>query len=200
MKTNKSTATQPDVHHSTIAILQTTRFGDLIQTAQAINELKSQYPHYRVVLISRMQFGKPLEFIFRSLVDKFYYLDTKSIFQNESPLTGLNGFLNSIRVESIDVLVNLSFSKSSAYLASLISAQHKVGARIDATNRMCIDDKWSQMLFSTVMRGGLNPFSLVDLFRNIIGLRATATQNTKRSEDKNKNIIIHPFASQERKS
>src|SRR3989338_5586204 len=57
------------------------------------------------------------------------------------------------------------------------------------------------MLFSTVMRGSLNPFSLVDLFRNIIGIKPTSKAVTGiLSGDKKKNVVIHPFASQERKA
>lgn len=207
MKTNNSFVTKPQSHHSTIAIMQTTRFGDLIQTAQAISDLKTQYPQYRVVLIARSQFARPLDFVFQNLVDKTYYLDTKSIFQNSETnglahtVHSLDTFLHNIKNETIDVLVNLSFSKSSAYLASLITSQHKIGAHYDLSNRMCISDKWSQMLFSTVMRGSLNPYSLVDLFRNIIGIKPTAkAQNDLDFSNKKKNIVIHPFASQERKS
>lgn len=207
MRTNNSFATRPQAHHSTIAILQTTRFGDLIQTAQAISELKIQYPQYRVVLIARSQFARPLDFAFQNLVDKTYYLDTKSIFQNAetnglaNTVRAIDIFLHDIKSETIDVLVNLSFSKSSAYLTSLINSQHKIGAYYNLSNKMCIDDKWSQMLFSTVMRGSLNPFSLVDLFRNIIGIKPTAKAVTGiPSSDKKKNVVIHPFASQERKA
>jgi ADP-heptose:LPS heptosyltransferase len=207
MKKNNITVSQINMHHSTIAILQTTRFGDLIQTAQAISDLKIQYPHYRIVLIARNQFAKPLEFIFTKLVDKIYYLDTKTIFQDSETkgltptLHSLNQFLFQISEETIDVLINLSFSKSSAYLASLISASNKTGSFIDRNNRMCINDKWSQMLFATVMRGNLNPFSLVDLFRNIIGIKPEPRASiTQAFNIKKKNIVIHPFASQERKA
>ena len=209
MKMNNSSAPKADTTHSTIAILQTTRFGDLIQTAQAISDLKTQFPHYRIILIARSQFAKPLEFIFNKLVDKTYFLDTKSIFQNaelnglSTTLLNLEAFLHQLKTESIDVLVNLSFSKSSAYLSSLITSHHKIGAHFDFNNRMCINDKWSQMLFSTVMRGNLNPYSLVDLFRNIIGIKAIEKKEKSTVvllANKKKNIVIHPFASQERKS
>jgi ADP-heptose:LPS heptosyltransferase len=207
MRTNNSVVTKTITSRSTIAILQTTRFGDLIQTAQAISELKIQYPDYRVLLIARTQFIKPLEFLFKNLVDTIYHIDTKSIFQNSEvnglapSIHSLDLFLNQINKEQIDVLVNLSFSKSSAYLSTLISSQHKIGAFFDLNNKMCINDKWSQMLFATVMRGSLNPFSLVDLFRNIIGIKAAAQiSKTVSAHERKKNIVIHPFASQERKN
>lgn len=196
----------PERQVPTLAILQMTRFGDLIQTAQAVEDLRKSHPEYRVILIARSQFAKPLEFYLKRVFTQIYYLDTKKIFEN-SEVSGLrpsidsiNSFLGELSQESIDVLINLSFSKTSAYLASLIKSQHKIGTYYDYDNKMCINDKWSQIVFSTVMRGALNPFAVVDLFKNIIGIRSTETRPAPASVARNNTIIIHPFASQERKA
>ena len=101
---------------STVAILQLTRFGDLIQTAQAVEELRKNHPEYRVILIGRAQFAKPLEFILKTMFDKIYYLDTKKIFDHSEiegargSLNNLNFFLSDISSENIEVLINLSFN------------------------------------------------------------------------------------------
>lgn len=156
---------------TTLAIIQLTRFGDLLQTAQAVEELKRNHPGYRVVLIARTQFSKPLDFILKNIFDKTYHLDTRKIFDNSevvgvsSALDHLNSFINEIASERIEILINLSFSKSSAYLSSLIKSQHKIGMYFDFNNKLQINDKWSQFVFSTVTRGPLNPYSLVDLFK-----------------------------------
>lgn len=209
MKANSSNANVLNPVQKTMALLQLTRFGDVIQTVQAIANFKKNYPQYRLVLIARSQFAKPLNFLLKEHVDHVYYLDTKNIFRDSetkglnNSLNLLNEFLNEIKQESIDVLVNLSFSKSSCYLSSLIPSNHKVGPYYDFTNKMVITDKWSQMLYSTVMRGNYNPYSLVDLFRNIIGIKEDQKQKKNLSlvkVEKRKNIVIHPFASQERKS
>jgi hypothetical protein len=58
------------------------------------------------------------------------------------------------------------------------------------------------MLYSTVMRGAFNPYSLVDLFKNIIGIKEENNKSKKLSivkNEKKKNIVVHPFASSERK-
>lgn len=206
MKVSNKEATAIDTKSATIAILQLTRFGDLIQTTQAIKGLRESYPGYRIILIARSQFSKPLNFILSESFDKIYHLDTASIFHNtqtdglKPAAEGLNNFLAGLNTERINVLINLSFSKSSSYLSSLIQAEHKVGPFYDFNNKLQINDKWSQVLYSTVMRGSLNPFSLVDLFRNIIGLKAPE-ENKKASLQDRKNVIIcHPFASSERKS
>lgn len=202
--TNKT----PQAFQKTIAILQVTRFGDLIQTYQAVQNLKSNYPQYRVILIGRSQFVNPLSFILKKAFDEVYSLDTKKIFNDHETmgvgpsLNQLNAFLNTIKTESIEVLINLSFSKSSSYLMSLIPSTHKIGPYYDFSNRLVINDKWSQMLYATVMRGASNPFSLVDLFKNIVGIKDNGSKKSHLSlvkNDRRKNIIVHPFASQERK-
>jgi len=180
MKANNNTGRipEPELQVPTLAILQLTRFGDLIQTVQAVEDLKKSHPEYRVILIARTQFAKPLEFLLKRVFTKIYYLDTKKIFEHaevqglKSSFDNINSFLGEMSQESIDVLINLSFSKSSAYLASLIKSQHKIGTYFDYSNKMCINDKWSQIVYSTVMRGALNPYSVVDLFKNIIGIRS----------------------------
>lgn len=198
---------EPENYTTTLAIVQLTRFGDLIQTAQAVEELRRNHPEYRVILIARSQFAKPLDFILKKSFDKTYCLDSSKLFAN-SEIDGLkastlsmNQFLNEIASESIEVLINLSFSKSSAYLSSLIKSQHKIGSFFDFNNKMLINDKWSQLLFATVMRGSLNPFALVDLFKNIIGVKSVEQKETPTNlKNRANTVVVHPFASQERKA
>ncbi len=201
----KEEVQSPKKHIHTIAIVQLTRIGDLIQTAQSVADLKLLHPEYRLVLIARSQFAKPLEFLLEKYFDKIYYLNSSILgFSSadgslkKATLT-LDVFFQEIKQERIDALINLSFSKTSAYLCSCITATHKIGSYYDSNNRQQINDKWSQMLFSTVMRGDLNPFSLVDLFKNIIGIKPINPKEIEPVASKTPSIILHPFASSERK-
>jgi len=204
---NKNPSPQVDQPTATLCIVQMTRFGDIIQTAQAVEELRNSHPQYRIILIARSQFAKPLEFLLRKNFDKVYLIDTKKIFNNsevsgiKGSLATLNEFLSEISSENIDVLINLSFSKSSSYLATLISSKHKIGTFFDLSNKIQINDKWSQLVYSTVMRGSLNPFSIVDIFKNIIGIKSSKKNpHSRLMSARNNTIIMHPFASQERKA
>lgn len=203
MKANSVTQSS----HPTIAIVQLTRLGDLIQTVQAVQNFKITHPNYRLVLIARSQFARPLNYLLKNYFDQIYTLDTQTIFQDHQTtglsksLNGLNTFLNEIKSEKIDALINLSFSKSSSYLTSLIPAQYKIGSYYDHSNKIVMNDKWSQILYSTVMRGSLNPYSLVDLFKNIIGIKHTEAAAPEVNLNARANlIVIHPFASSERKA
>ncbi len=212
MKTNNTPripANEKSPHTATLGILQLNRFGDLIQTLQAVEELKKSHPHYRIILIGRSQFTKPLDFLLSKSFHGVYHLDSRKIFDSsevnglKNSIGELNQFLKTLELENINALVNLSFSKSSSYLASVIKSQHKIGPFFDFSNKMQINDKWSQILYATVMRGSLNPYSLVDLFRNIIGIKASPASvktGPSLSLTRTSNIVIHPFASHERKA
>ena len=200
-----SSATQSG--HPTIAILQFSRLVDIIQTVQAVQNFKTTHPNYRLVLIGRSQFTKPLNFLLNKYFDQIYNFDTQVIFQDHQTaglsksLNSLNNFLNEIKSEKIDALINLSFSKSSSYMASIIPAQYKIGSYYDFNNKIVINDKWSQILYSTVMHGSLNPYSLVDLFKNIIGIKHTdVTEPSVNLSSRANLIVVHPFASSERKA
>ena len=199
---NKAIGLKP----KTLAIIQLARFGDIIQTSQAAEEVKRCHPELRLILIVRLQFAKPLDFILKKNFDKIYYLDTSKIFF-ESETNGiknsksaLDQFLSEVDSESITALINFSFSKSSSYLSSVIKSEHKIGSFFDANNKMQINDKWSQLLFATVMRGPLNPFALVDLFKNIVGIKSLGQPSSEPLHPRSNTIIIHPFSSHERKS
>jgi hypothetical protein len=56
------------------------------------------------------------------------------------------------------------------------------------------------MIFATVMRGPLNPYSLVDLFKNIIGVKPHEHSVLLTDQKRSSTIIVHPFASLDRKS
>lgn len=187
----------------TLAILQITRLGDLLQTVHAIKDVKQTCKKLRLILVARKQFAKPLNFLISRYFDKIIYLDMRPCtLKNNASLSdirkNLQATLHEIGQENIDVLVNLSFSKSSSYLCSLIKSSHYLGPISDHAEKLSICDKWSQFVYSTVMQGALNPFSLTDIFRHIVGAKGESPF-IKQKNLPIKQIIIHPFASIDKK-
>ena len=164
----------PETAKKEIAIVQITRIGDILQTCHAVRLLKVNHPEYNVTLIARKQFAAPVLFLINQIFDDVHLLDFK---RSINLGDGFNGSLENIREYIKDInkkkysaSINLSFSKTSSYLHTLINSDHKIGPYYNDVNSKVIHDKWSQYLYSTVMRGDLNPFNLVDLFSNIIGV------------------------------
>ncbi len=193
----------------TLALIQITRIGDIIQTLHTAKAIKKFHTDYRVVLICRESMGKPLNFILKDTFDEVYYIPTKNYKQMSENyslrevINSFDGFLHNLNSkESISALINLSCSRTSNYLSSVIHANFKIGPYMNSQNIMQINDKWSTFLYSHVLTGANNPYSLVDLFKNIVGVQAHKPQidkNSKPKSPKQKTIIIHPFASQDRK-
>lgn len=187
-----------------MTILQLNRIGDIVQTAQMVRLLKEEHGDIEIALVARKQFANPVRFLLDGLFDDVFIIDTDEIFRNTSPLTlsgvrkKLSKFIAHVNAKPSHVSINLTFSKSSNYLHSLINSTHKVGPYYNKQAEVKIEDKWSQYLYATVMRGDMNPFNLVDLFKSIVGVKAKAKNNTEKLKTKN-TILIHPFASQDRK-
>ncbi|MCK5882249.1 MAG: glycosyltransferase family 9 protein [Bacteriovoracaceae bacterium] len=185
-----------------ICIIQLTRIGDVLQTYQACLTVRNDYPETKLTLVARKQFAAPLKFLLDDVFHSIIYIDEEKILGDHSSLADsieqLKKLTSEINAVGVDVIVNLSFSKVSAYLSSLINSKFKLGMCCNQNAEITISDKWSQYVYSTVMTGPLNPFSLVDIFRSIVG----ANQSVQKAKKKKTNnlITIHPFASLRKKT
>jgi ADP-heptose:LPS heptosyltransferase len=184
-----------------ILIVQVTRIGDIIQTYQAAKQLKFENPDVKLYLLGRTNFAKPLRFLLDEVFEEVFYLDTK-FYTNTNSLEDsqarVHSLITTLNSYDFDCAINLSFSKVSAYLMSSITTRIKLGNRYNLDGDISIKDPWSQFVFSNTMRGTLNPFNLVDIYKNILGAKGfeAILPVHKPTLD---NIVVHPFASQKRK-
>lgn len=188
----------------TIALIQLTRIGDLVQTLIACKPLREQHPDVRLILIARPQFYSGIKFLLDEVFDEIYSFDPKVLIQDnlDRSKEEVKRLVSRLSVENISALINCTYSKPSAYLCQLIKADHKLGPWYDEHNNLRINDPWSQFVYSNVLETTLNPFNLVDLFKKIIGIRAEEKSQVTKEPPHNSRahkITIHPFASASRK-
>lgn len=191
-------------HKKTICVLQVTRIGDVLQTIRALLSFKNENPDIRLIFVGRKRFCKQIEIYLKSVFDEIFLFEVDEFFDLKNPNLDdckkrIQNFINEVNHLPIDALVNLSFSKSSEYLAKLIPATNRIGFFRDEKSNLVIKDKWSQYVFSNIMANNLNTFNLVDVFRNMVGLKIPFF-STRLPEAKGNNIIVHPFASSKRKA
>ena len=185
-----------------IGIIQLTRIGDVIQTLQAAKQLKKDHPEAQLHLVARKQMAAGLAFLLDEVFESVLYLDVKEIipsrdFPLESALAKTKEFTDQISALGLDVLINLSFNKSSSYLTAISKARFKMGVTRNEMNQLVVNDKWSQYVYSSVMNSTLNPFNLVDIFKFILGAKTfSPTYEERKRENK---IVLHPFASTKKK-
>jgi len=117
----------------TICIIQITRMGDIVQTIQAAECLKREYPDVKLIFIGRKTFASPLEDQVKLIFSKIFYIDLLHLFDSnqvkclDDARGKLKGIINLLEKEKITVNINLSFSNSSSYLNTLIPAKFKIG-------------------------------------------------------------------------
>lgn len=186
-----------------VLIIQLTRIGDLIQTLQAARQLKAENPNILLGLVARKKFANGIDFLLETVFDELYLFDTKDFFIKKDLTSAKNevhSFINIINKEKYDLTINLSFTKASAYLSSTLNASVKFGLQRNSRNEIVINDKWSQFVYSNTMNHAHTPFSLVDIYRYIMGVKETLVLDPDPDFDKRaQNIVIHPFASQKKK-
>ncbi len=186
-----------------IAVIQLTRIGDLVQTLQATRQFKAENPNAEFTLIARRKFAKGIGFLLETVFDHIVLFETKDFFIDKtlsSAKSELSTFLFNVNKTEFDFCVNLTFSKSSSYLASCINAKHYLGPVRNSRSEIQINDKWSQYLYSNVLNGTNVPFNLVDLYRYILGVNENLVLDPDPNfQNRANNIVIHPFASQRKK-
>lgn len=185
-----------------LVILQLTRAGDLVQTLQAVREVRNEKPQFKLTLVARKHYAAPLNFLLSTVFDEIVVIDTPQFFSGtlKESQTKIAELIGRICRTPVDAVVNLSYCKPSRYLTGLIPASHRLGPWMGADNQENITDRWSQLLYSTVTQGALNPFHLVDLFRLILGVKTKKATPTKSTSVPRKDwIVVHPFASAARK-
>lgn len=184
-----------------MAFVQLTRIGDVIQTFTAARQLKTENPNVELTLIARKKFAEGLDFLLKDVFDHIVYFETKDFFIKKdlkSAKTQVHNFIHGLNKLDLDIVINLSFNKSSSFLTSLIKAKHKMGLHRNSHSELAVDDKWSQFIYSNVMTSTLNPFNLVDIYKHIAGAKEVDVTTYKVPRDGI--ITIHPFASSKKKS
>lgn len=186
-----------------IAIIQLTRSGDLIQTAQAIRQLKAENNDAHVTLIARKSFGSGLRFLLDTVFDNIIFFDTKDLIRKDGlkeTQKEVHDFIKKLQAEKFEFTINLSYSKSSGYLTKLINSEYQLGLSRNNKNEITIQDKWGQFVYSNVLSGSLNPFCLVDLYRYSMGVMENHVLDPDSNfSQRDNNIVLHPFASHKKK-
>lgn len=161
-----------------IAVVILTRFGDLIQSTPLLRILKRSYPEARITLVAEQRFTAVLPLIKgfdrviifdkEKIADKIVFADDPLV-----PYFSMEGFVAELERESYDLVINLTFSRMSAFLVSLMKADKVVGFTAGEKGERVIGSPWGTYLFSTQEGNNrlLNRINLVDIFSRLGGVK-----------------------------
>lgn len=154
-----------------IGVIQLGNKSEVLETLIAFKGYTQTYPDIHKTIILKHA-SNVLENLIREEFEEIIYLPELDKNSLEKNLEYLKAKILKI---SFSVLINLSYTKSSAYLCTIIEAKFKLGFKYSKNNYLNIEDIWSKYVYSVIMGKNLNPFSIVDIYKSVIGnKRATA--------------------------
>jgi ADP-heptose:LPS heptosyltransferase len=159
-----------------IAIISLTRFGDLIQETPLLRILKQTWPQARITLVAEQRFAgilplvhgydRVITFAKDEVADRVVFAEDPLV-----PYFSLEAFVRELEEIHYDLVINLTFSHMSAFLASLMKADKFVGLVAGDKGERLISSLWGIYLFTTQEGNNrlLNRINLVDMFTRLGG-------------------------------
>ncbi len=172
-----------------IAILNLTRFGDLIQTTPVLSGLRRRHPDAELHLIVKSRFKGVAELL--PPVDRVHELDGDALAQalTSTSTPWLERFraaeqavagLERIR---FDLALNFTHSRTSAVLLSLLDAREVRGFTLDRDGQRRVDDPWLRYMGVLVRSRSLARLNLVDVYLGAAGLSGRGERLSVRVRD-----------------
>lgn len=153
-----------------VLILNITRMGDLVQMGALLARLQEEWPGAAVDLVVDRQFA-PVAAMLRGLRDviarDFHQLidDSRAAVKDAVALyRDTEAWAGPLRARGYDRIINLTFNRPSALLASYIGAPDIRGARSAWDGGGVIDNPWMAYFTDIHRFRRLNRFNLVDVY------------------------------------
>lgn len=164
-----------------ILVIQLARLGDIYMSWPVIRALQDQYPHATVDVLVRPRFAVACAGL--ECINEVKYFPTKDILNPlmESQdlvgtLTVIDQFLEGLRQENYDRVVNLTYSEVSSYVTSFLADGRR---QISGYSRhqdgfLHLVDDVSRYFWAQVGPGGTNQIHLIDLLAGSAGVELKA--------------------------
>lgn len=167
-------------NNKTIGLIQLGSITQVLETIVAFKGYTKSFPDIHKTIFLK-SLARELEPLLKEEFEKIIYiqeLDKSSVEKN------LNYLNEEVLKFSFSVLINLTYSKASAYLCSLINAKFRLGFKYSKTNTLEIEDSWSKYIYAVIMGKNINPFSIIDIYKSIIGNKKNTLQKFSDPIDK----------------
>ena len=158
-----------------ILVLSLLRLGDIILMVPAISGVKKKYPEADIDLMLNEQFSFVSDIL--PHIGKVHEFPRSTLQQNMGqyevpllePFDHLTEFLDQIRSENYDLVINLTQTHLSGYLTSLIGAPRTEGLSFDRRDEAVLNSPWLRYLDGFSDRANKEGFHYADIYQFGIG-------------------------------
>lgn len=160
-----------------ILVIQTSRFGDLLQTTPMLHVLRRRYPDASITVLSRynvMEIYKDnpdVDFVELFNIEEY----TNRLLNNPGDLfnfyTELRDAVNRLNAMKFDLVINITHDRFSTFLTYLVSSDEIKGMYLSSNNRLqiLINGFWFLYLRCTSEFREAASFNLADIYKNTVG-------------------------------
>ncbi|WP_413290068.1 glycosyltransferase family 9 protein [Bdellovibrio sp. HCB337] len=160
-----------------ILVLQLARLGDIYMTWPALRAIKRMHPNCELHFLTRSKFGAATEGL--KVVDHHLQMPTKFFLEPliqptldlEDAMKRLGTFVDALKAEEYDWVINYTFSPASSYLTHAITGPKTrvTGYTRHSDGFLGIPDEVSAYFYAQAGVTGYNRVHLTDLFISMLG-------------------------------
>lgn len=197
-----------------ILIIQLARLGDIYQSWPALRAIRRNHPNAQIEVLTRSRFSGAWEGL--SVVNRMRTLPNKNIMEPliepslnvKEAYDRMGAFVDELKSEKYDWILNFSFSPFSSYLTHAISEETtKVsGYSRTADGFLAIPDDMSAYFYAQVGIGKPNRYHLAEIFGTLAEADLTDADWAvpsflgAKTKSAQKTILIHVGASESKKA
>ncbi|MDA1108440.1 MAG: glycosyltransferase family 9 protein [Nitrospinae bacterium] len=160
-----------------ILIMSLTRMGDLVQATPLISGMRQKYPDSVITLMVSSDFESFIPNI--PDIDNSIVLDIRQFKKREREqdlswvviYQYLESFLEEVKAQRFDLVVNLSHSKLSALMILYLGIKKVCGFLCNETGDRMTEHPWMQYFGIEPFNRNYNPFNLVEIFTRSADVR-----------------------------
>lgn len=197
-----------------ILVVQLARLGDIYMTWPALRALRRIHPNAEIHLLTRPRFEGAVEGL--AAIDRHISLSTSSILAPlvqeepsiEKSLSTLNVFVDGLRAEDYDWVINFTFSPVSSFLVHAVTHEHtKVSGYTrynDGSLRLAGDT--TSYFYAQVGVGKANRVHLADIFASMLDVEyveedwGAPNMDASKLRLPDRYVVLHVGASERQKS
>lgn len=161
-------------------ILLPNNLGDVITSVPILEGLKKKDESCNISFLVENGFEAGVEN--NPYCDRLIRFDRKKIrnciqYEWQSGIGYLEKFIENLKQESIDTIINLSQNTYISYLVTLIKAKEIRGMKFLPEGNFAVNDKWSQYLYAVPYARKFNCLHVTDIYKRIAGVQNTETKS-----------------------
>lgn len=164
-----------------ILILQLARLGDIYMTWPVLQGLRRTYPTAEIHILTRPRFESAMQGL--QAVDRHWSLPSGTILTPliqaepdlEASLEKMDEFVNTLKAEGFDRIINFTFSPFSSYLTHALSDEHTAvnGYTRNGDGSLCFADEVSTYFYAQVGLDKPNRVHVADILASMVDIQYT---------------------------